>query len=81
MKDLAKNLVEQTKPYIVIFASCFSYQSEIRDLLVENGVLATLDITNDRGKISGGRIFALDKVQREVQEELQEVYTSTYFLC
>ena len=73
LKDLSKKLVEQTKPYIVIFASCFSYQSEIRDLLVENGVLATLDITNDRGKISGGRIFALDKVQKEVHNELREV--------
>ena len=73
LKDLAKKLVEQTKPYVVIFASCFSYQSEIRDLLVENGVLATLDITNDRGKISGGRLFALDKVQREVHDELREV--------
>ena len=73
LKDLARKLVEQTKPYIVLFASCFSYQSTIRDFLVEQGVLATLDITNDRGKISGGRIFALDKVQREVQDELREV--------
>ena len=73
LKDLSKKLVEQTKPYIVIFASCFSYQSEIRDLLVENGVLDTLDITNDRGKISGGRLFALDKVQREIHDELREV--------
>ena len=73
LKDLAKKLVEQTKPYVVIFASCFSYQSEIRDVLVENGVLATLDITNDRGKISGGRLFALDKVQKEIHNELREV--------
>ena len=73
LTDLAKKLVEQTKPYVVIFASCFSYESTIRDFLVEQGVLATLDITNDRGKISGGRIFALDKVQREVQDELREV--------
>ena len=73
LKDLAEKLVEQTKPYVVIFASCYSYQSEIRDFLVENGVLATLDITNDRGKLSGGRLFALDKVQREVQDELREV--------
>ena len=73
LKDLARKLVEQTKPYIVLFASCFSYQSTIRDFLVEQGVLATLDITNDRGKISDGRLFALDKVQREVQDELREV--------
>ena len=73
LKDLAAKLVEQTKPYVVIFASCFSYQSEIRDFLVENGVLATLDITNDRGKISCGRLFALDKVQKEVHEELRQV--------
>ena len=73
LRDLAKKLVKQTKPYVVIFASCFSYQSEIRDFLVENGVLATLDITNDRGMISGGKLFALDKVQREVLDELREV--------
>ena len=73
LKDLAKKLVKQVEPYVVIFASCFSYQSTIRDFLVEQGVLANLDITNDRGKISGGRLFALDKVQREVHDELREV--------
>ena len=80
LKDLAVKLVEQTKPYVVIFASCFSYQSEIRDFLVENGILATLDITNDRGKISDGRLFALDKVQRKIHNKLREVIF-TFFGC
>ena len=73
LKYLSKKLVEQAKPYVVIFASCFSYQSEIRDFLVENGVLAALDITNDRGQISGGRLFSLDKVQREIHDEFKKV--------
>ena len=73
LKALAKELVNQTKPFVVIFASCFSYHSTIKDFLVENGILATLDITEDRSKFSGGRIFALDSVQKEVLNEFREV--------
>ena len=73
LKALAKELVNQTKPFVVIFASCFSYHSTIKDFLVENGILATLDITEDRSKLSGGRIFTLDSVQKEVLNEFREV--------
>ena len=68
---------------MVIFASCFSYYSEIKDFLCSQGVLAALNLNRDKGEITQGRIFALDHQQREIlkkirkcveEDELQHVF-------
>ena len=60
----------------MIFASCYSYQSPLKDFLIEKGILAAIDISKDRGEITGGRIFALDKDQKEINDALREVFLS-----
>ena len=73
LTNLAKDLFDQTNPICVVFASCFSFQSPIKDFLIEKGVLAAIDISKDRGEISGGRIFAFDEDQKELNDILREV--------
>ena len=75
LTKLAKDLCDQINPICVIFASCYSFQSPIKDFLIEKGVLAAIDISKDRGEISGGRIFAFDEDQKELNDHLREVLT------
>ena len=73
---LCEDLCNQNNPFCVIFASCYSYQSPIKDFLIEKGILAAIDICKDRGEITGGRIFAFDKDQKEINDALREVWFS-----
>ena len=70
LKKLADKLIEQNRPIVVIFASCFSYHSEIKDYLCTQGVLASLTLNRDKGEITQGRIFALDSQQRDVLKKI-----------
>ena len=70
---LCNDLCNQTRPFCVVFASCYSYQSPIREFMIEKGLLAAIDICKDRWEITGGRIFKLDKDQKEINDELTKV--------
>ena len=72
LKKLADKLIKQTRPMVVIFASCFSYHSEIKDYLASQGVLASLALNRDKGDITQGRIFALDDQQREILKKVRK---------
>ena len=74
LTKLAKDLCDQTNPICVVFASCYSFQSPIKDFLIEKGVLAAIDISKDRGEISGGRIFAFDEDRKELNNLLSHVF-------
>ena len=73
LKCLAKRLRESTTPNVIIFASCFSFESEIRELLIANGILASLNISKDRGDVSEGRVFALNDQQSEIIDLIVKV--------
>ena len=75
LKCLAKRLRESTTPNVIIFASCFSFESEVRELLIANGILASLNISKDRGEVSEGRVFALNEQQREIIDLVVKVRT------
>ena len=75
---LAEDLCNQNNPFCVIFASCYSYQSPLKDFLIEKGILAAIDISKDRREITGGRIFALDKDQKEINDALREVFLTKF---
>ena len=75
IKCLANRLRESTVPSVIIFASCFSFQSEIRELLIANGILASLNISKDRGEVSEGRVFALNDQQRDIIDLVVKIRT------
>ena len=70
LTKLCDDLCNQTRPFCVVFASCYSYQSPIKDFMIEKGLLAAIDISKDRWEITGGRIFKFDKDQKEINDEL-----------
>ena len=80
VKQLAKKLRKSKRPSIVIFASCYNFQSEIRELLIANGILASLNISKDRGTVSEGKMFALDKQQQEIIDTIVEVNSEISFV-
>lgn len=63
---LTKELFDAEQPHVVIFASCFSFMSQIRNYMIANGVMSVLNIIKDRGDLSGGRLFMLDQQQQKI---------------
>ena len=73
LNDLSKELCESKKPSALIFASCFSAESKITDLLRSNGILASMNISKDRMEITDGRAIFLDPQQQEAINRFREV--------
>ena len=71
--DLARKLMKGENPSLVVFASCFSFNSAIKDYLYSKGVMASLSISYDQGKVSDGKLFSLDQHQQEVIKRYDEV--------
>ena len=72
IKEKFSDLLEKKVPYVLIFASCYSHQSEIKDILRSFGIYAVLSILNDRGIITEGRCFKLDEQQKEVLQKVSD---------
>ena len=53
------------KPIVLILASCWSFQSEISNILRSSGLYSALNLSEDRGMISSGKLFLLDPDQQE----------------
>ena len=73
LSRLARKLRKGKKPSLVIFASCFSYNSNIKDYLFSKGAMASLSISHDKGKVTEGKLFALYEDQQNVVKEFAEV--------
>ena len=70
---LAKKLQTKNRPAVVIFASCYSFESAIKNYFYANGLMAWLNISGDRGKVTDGKEFTLDDDQLEVVNTFAEV--------
>ena len=62
------------EPSLVIFASCYSFESQIKDYLYSTGVMASLSITKDKGNITEGKEFSLDEDQQDIIKDFAEVH-------
>ena len=58
------DLLKASQPHVLIFASCFSYESEINDILRSCGLLSALIVSAERGAITGENVFKLDEEQQ-----------------
>ena len=70
---LSKELRQANHSSALIFASCFTFYSEIKELMIANGVLAALNINKDRGEITEGKAYQLDEQQQEIIDIVTEV--------
>ena len=72
IKEKFSDLLHKEVPFVLIFASCFSHQSEIKDILRSFGIYAVLSILNDRGIITEGRYFKLDVQQKDILKKVSD---------
>ena len=70
---LSKELRQAKHSSALIFASCFTFYSEIKELMIANGMLAALNISKDRGQITEGKAYQLDEQQQEIIDTVVEV--------
>jgi hypothetical protein len=60
------------KPGILILATCYSEKSEVNKLLWQYGLYAALSISKERGELTDGRIYKLDKDQKIVIRKVHQ---------
>ena len=60
------------KPIVLILASCWSFRSEISNILRSTGLYAALNISEDRGKITTGKMFTLTNEQQNLLKQITE---------
>ena len=80
LSDLARKLLSGKEPSLVVFASCFSFNSTIKDFLYSKGVMASLSISFDKGEVTEGKLFSLDQDQQDVIKRYDEVNSDLLLL-
>ena len=73
LEQLAKKLLNQSTPCVVIFNSCYSYYSQINDVLIANGVFAALNLINDNTINADGKFIELSDHQRSILQNANKV--------
>ena len=73
LSKLARKLLKGKKPSLIIFASCFSFESKVKDILYSKGVMASLSVSYEKGQVTGGKQFSLDQDQQDVIKRYEEV--------
>ena len=72
LKHTFDTFITKKKPGILILATCFSEKSKVNELLWKYGLYAALKISDDRGKLTDGRIYNLDEDQSIVLEKVHQ---------
>ena len=65
-----EELIESQEPYVLIFASCYSYRSKIKHILRSSGLISAVMTSADQGDITNGNFFQLDKDQKKFLNEI-----------
>ena len=66
LKNLFHEVIDIDKPHVLIFASCYSYYSEIKTMMASCGLLSALSLSAEKGALSGGTMNAFDRDQKDV---------------
>ena len=53
-------------PQFFIFATCYSFRSQINQILRSSGLISVLSIRQEKGELTEGKIFELDEGQKEI---------------
>ena len=60
------SLLTNQLPMVLILASCWSFESELSNIIRASGLLSAINISEEHGKITIGNMLQLDKYQQEV---------------
>ena len=81
IKSKFEALLLTKKPHVLIFASCFSYMSEINHTLRASGLYSCLLVSIERSDITLGKVCHLDKEQQVLlQNAIKEDDNSIYLI-
>ena len=64
LKTTFEEFLVKCVPIVLILASCFSFNSQICDILRSTGLLTVLNMLEQRGEITNGKMFLLDSEQQ-----------------
>ena len=70
IKSKFEALLLTKQPHVLIFASCFSYMSEINHTLRASGLYSCLLVSNERSDITLGKVCHLDKEQQVLLQDV-----------
>ena len=65
LKTKFEEVLAKQVPMVLILASCFSFKSQICDILRSTSLLTVLNVLEERGEITNGNMFLLDPGQQE----------------
>ena len=65
LKTKFEEVLAKQVPMVLILASCFSFKSQICDILRSTGLLTVFNVLEERGDITNGNMFLLDPEQQE----------------
>ena len=75
-KQLPKleDFLSKRVPTVLVLASCWSYRSEICDIIRSTGLLTVLNVLEDRAKITNGNMLLLDQEQQDFFRTICDVF-------
>ena len=76
-----EEIKESKEPRVIIYSSCWSYYSQITQIMRSCGLLSAIALKKDRGEITKGQVYQLNDDQKETldtvtKEEKKDVILS-----
>ena len=70
--EVLELFVDKNFPNVLILAYCFSSKNELKNFLYQHGILSFATLKNERGEITDGKMFLLDKEQKDLIKTVVE---------
>ena len=67
-----ERILSSDKPVVLILASCWSFRSDISNILRSTGLYSALILSEERGSITAGKLFQLDHEQKDFLREITQ---------
>ena len=65
LKNEFERILDLKQPIVLILASCWSHRSQIADILRSTGIFTVMNVLEERGNITSGKMFLLDQEQKK----------------
>ena len=65
-----ERILASETPVVLVLASCWSFRSEISNILRSTGLYSAVITSEDRGNITAGKLFKLDNEQKDLLKEI-----------
>ena len=72
LDKILKDFKDQNCPNVLILAFCFSTKNELKHFMYQHGILSFATLKNERGEITDGKMFLLDKEQKDLIKTVVE---------